>query len=757
MGVTYLFRGLKPFEQRLIHVSNVGILICIYLLLFHNFSSADKNKLEKEIGVLTEAKSDIRIKNYSNTLWQSAKKNQAVREGDKVYTGNRSFATINLMNESKIELKENSLVEFKKLKNQNLADLEEGEYRVAIAKNLRIAIKGQVANIEGDSEIILKIDKNKKISVQTLQGTPTIQYQTKTYKPTVENPVAIERINPETPVRSGESTNAGLQVDTQTKTYDYALKLYDIYERSGQQLKPKSNINSLVRMSVTLPVETNDRTTDIFVEYSNQQDLSGARRYSMDAMDLSLPQVYIGDNYWRAQQNKGLWSDTGHFVVRSTLLPASEVKANFSSTQLFLYKQQSAEVDVSLSTAAEANGFLVESSKNPNFDSTSTIYWSYQNNLHLRFSQPGTYFYRFRAVDENLKLGEWSETTKLEILDAPSLVAPQFARTEYKTTTGDSLLLSWSNPDQAKNFKVKILNTTEQKIVEKVVTDPFLRWTPKNAGDYYAEVRSLDSHNRISDAGRTNINVKAIQVRISEIEKPQKDIEKWEEEDREVASESAKEDIEIKTQYPTIQLGYNADFILSRFTFSTNYYDIVYSPALSASNDTPVATPGLQVAGLKWLGHHGAEFMAQKNLTSNEPGAADFYTAELRYHYRFYNGSDRPDRIGFHLSPFVGYELYGNSNSTYFISNYNMLKLGAFFELPIMKSWTMGLTGAYGTGSSLTKYEALWDISYFFKKQWTMGFGLKSSVIFGVTDEFPTYPEYREGYSLGQFNLRYFF
>lgn len=753
MGVTYLFRGLKPFEQRLIHVSNVGIVICIYLLLFHNFSSTNKNNLEKEIGVLSEAKSDIRIKNYSNTLWQSAKKNQAVREGDKVYTGNRSFATIDLMNESKIELKENSLVEFKKLKNQNLADLEEGEYRVAVVKNLRIAIKGQIANIEGNSEIVFKVDKNKKISVQTLQGTPTIQYQAKTYKPTVENPLLIEKSAPEKTPAAEDTVNAGLAVETETKTYDYNLKLYDMYERVGQQLKAKTNTNSLVRMSVALPIETNNRSADIVVEYSNKEDFSSAKRYSMNAMDLILPQVFIGDNYWRAQQNKGLWSETGHFTVRTTLLPASQVQANFSSTQLYLYKQ-AAEVDISLSTAANANGYLVESSKNPNFDSPSTIYWSYQDKLHLRFSQPGVYFYRFRAVDENLKLGEWSDVTKLEILDAPSLTAPQFARTDYKTTTGESLLLSWNNPDQAKNFKIKILNTTEQKIVEKVVTDPFLRWTPKNAGDYYAEVRSLDSHNRVSDAGRANINVKAIQVRISEVEKPTEDIN---EDDRDVASETAKEDIEIKTQYPTIQLGYNADFILSRFTFSTNYYDIVYSPALSASNDTPVATPGLQVAGLKWLGHHGAELMLQKNLTSNEPGAADFYSAELRYHYRFYDGADRPDQIGFHISPFVGYELYGNSNSTYFVSSYNMLKLGFFFELPIMKSWTMGLTGAYGTGSSLTKYEALWDISYFFKKQWTMGFGLKSSVIFGVTDEFPTYPEYREGYSLGQFNLRYFF
>lgn len=433
MGVSYLFRGLKPFEQRLINVSSVGILICIYLLLFHNFSNLDKNKLEKEIGILSEAQSDIRIKNYANSLWQSAKKNQSVREGDKVYTGNRSFATINLMNESKIELKENSLVEFKKLKNQNLADLEEGEYRVAVSKNLRIAIKGQIANIEGDSEIILKIDKNKKISVQTLQGNPTIQYQAKTYKPTVENPLAFERISPEAPSNTPDTqTNAGIQVDTQSKTYDYSLKLYDIYERTGQQLRLKNVNNPLVRMSVALPIEISSRSTEILVEYSPQEDFSGSRKYSMDSLDRSLPQVYIGNNYWRAQQNKGPWSETGHFVVRSILLPASNVQAKFSSTMLYLY-QQSAEVDVSLSTSADANGFLVESSKKSDFDSNSTIYWSYQNKLHLRFNQPGTYFYRFRAVDENLKLGEWSETTKLEVLDAPSLKAPQFARNEYKT------------------------------------------------------------------------------------------------------------------------------------------------------------------------------------------------------------------------------------------------------------------------------------------------------------------------------------
>ncbi len=760
MGDSYLFRGLKPFERRLIYLSCLGILFCLYLLRFHNFSNLNNGQAEKEIGYLAETQSDIRIKNYAQTLWQSAQKNQKVREGDKVYTGAKSFATISLMNESRIELKENSLVEFKKLNNQNIANLDEGEYRVAVLKDLKIAIKGQIASIEGSSEIILKVDKNKNISVETLKGTPTIQYQSKTYSPTKESQLDIAHLQPEPLTEVSAATP--IQVSLESKNYDYYLKLYDVYDRIGSQLKLKDKSTQLVRLKVPLTIETFDSSSEILVEYSNQKDFSDSRRFSVDSLDRSLPQVYLGDNYWHCSQNEKDWSSKAHFHVRALVLPTSQVSARFDKQTLYL-RDGLAEVDVHLSTQTTANGFLVESSRKPLFDSGATTYWSYQSQLHLKFTQPGKYYYRFRAVDEDLRLGEWSETTTVDVNESANLIAPQFARQDYKTTSGESLLLSWNNPDKMKNFKVKIFNTTEEKIVEKVVTNPFLRWTPKNAGNYYAEVQSIDPYQHLSEPGTASITVKAIEVRVTESESSQGggkgagETEGQDGEDRDVASEISKDDLDVKMQYPVIQLGFNADFILSRFTFSTNYYDGFNSKALADARVAPIATPGLQATGLKWYDHHGLEGLIQKNLTSNEPGSADFYTLEGRYHYRFYDSQTRADNVGFHISPFVGYEMYSNSNFANFLSKYSLLKVGVFFELPLMNSWTLGLTGVYGTGDSLTKYEAMWDMAYFFKKQWAMGVGLKTSILFGTSDEFPLYPDYREGYSLGQFNLRYFF
>jgi hypothetical protein len=753
VGVSYLFRGLRPFERRLIHLSCIGIIICLYLLRFHNFSNSDTSKLEKEIGYLSAAQSDIRIKNFSQTLWQAARQNQKVREGDKVYTGDKSFALINLKNDSKIELKENSLVEFKRIRDQNLADLSEGQYRVSIVKGLKVAINGKVANFEGNSEIILNVGKDKKVSIQTLEGAPKIQFQAKTYSPTKESTIELE---PETPEKLTEPiTETKIRVSAESKTYEYYLKLYDVYERSEQQLKKRSERASLVRLSVPLTIETFDSTKDIFVKYSQQKDLGNSRQTSIDSIDRQVAQVFIGDNYWQCSQDEINWTPTAHFHIKPRLLPDSKTRVNFSSTKLILEKEM-AETTVELNTNISANGYLVESSRKSVFDSSSIIYWSYEDKIHLQFNRPGTYFYRFRAVDEDLKLGEWSETTQIDVIELPSLAAPRFAMEEYKTTTGQSVLLSWTAPDDYKNYKIKIYSSTEDKLVEKVLTDPFLRWTPKHAGNYYAEVSSIDPYKRLSPPGRTDIEVKGIQIRLTNNkEKEQSNSD----ESRDVASQeemSAKE-LEVKTQYQTVTLGYNADFILSRLTFSTNYYDGYNSKALTDANIISVATPGIQAAALGWMENHGAEAIVQKNLTSNEPGAPDFYSAELRYHYRFYDGKDRAQQVGFHLSPFLGYETLSNSNDSNLLSGYNMLKLGFFMEVPIMQRWTMGLTGGYGTGDSLTKYEAAWDVSYFFKKQWTMGVGIKTNLVFGTNEQFPSYPDYREGYSLGQFNLRYFF
>lgn len=781
MGELHVFRGLQSTEKKLIYISLAGIAFCLYLLQFYNFSDSKAAKLEREIGFLSEAQSDIRIKNYAQSLWQSAKSQQKVREGDKIYTGEKSFALINLKNESKIELKENSLVEFKKVKNMNIADLEEGEYRVAIVKDLKIAIKGQIANIEGQSEIILKVAKNKTISVETLQGTPKIQYQSKVYSPTKEAPSTIEIMAPvsnpnqlnsdiaDEDEGSREPSNTeveeapqpvAVQINAEVKTFDYSVKMYDLYDRDGQQLKLKPAGRTLVRFAVPLEILTFDSTKEIFIDYSNNADLSESRQYAADSLDRTLAQVYLGDNYWRASQNKQDWSSTGHFVVLPVTLPSSEVKVRLKDNSLYL-KNGTADVDLQLSTNIDANGYLVESSHTASFDRKSTTHWAYESKLHLQFNRAGTYYYRFRAVDENLRLGEWSKTTPIEVLELTPLKAPQFVRSEYTTNSDENLLLSWSNPDQLEKFKIAITDAKEKTILEKIVSDPSFEWTPRNPGTYRAEIRSVGSQNRVSEPGLAAVIVKAAIIRLSKLTDsftggPTGD-EAGDESRKTASKEDASKDIEVRTQFPVIQLGYNADFILSRLTFSTNYYDTVTSQALNASSELPVATPGLQVAALGWRGHHGGELIVQKNLSSNEPGAADFYSAEGRYHYRFYDSKDRPDLVGFHLSPFVAYEMYSNSNSVFFVSKYNMAKLGLFFELPLMQSWTMGLTAAYGTGDSLTKYEALFDVSYFFKKQWTMGVGLKSSIMFGTTSQFPTYPDYREGYSLGQFNLRYFF
>lgn len=748
MGDSYLFRGLKPFERRLIYASVVGILICIYLLQFHNFSRGDEQKLEREIGFFTETKSDIRVKNYSQSLWQSAQKNQKVREGDKIYTGDKSSARIRLLNESKIELKENSLVEFKKIRNEDIADLAEGEYRVAVVKNLKIAIKGQIAKIEGSSEVVLKVSKNKKISIQTLQGAPKVEFQAKTYTPTQDREVEID---PWVARKIATTQSAPLEVNTELKTYDYVLKLYDVYERIGQQLRAKNDAATLVRFKVPLTIETFDNTDDIQIEYSTDSRFINARQFISDSLDRNLPEVYLGDNYWHCKQEKRSWSAIGHFQVRPILLPASEVAVHVSEKRIFL-KEGMADILLSLKTSTKTNGYLVESTRKSTFDQSSSIHWSYQDDVHLRFNQAGIYHYRFRAVDENLQLGEWSETTDIEVIDAPNVPTPLLTRSEFSATKEEPLIISWledksfTDKGLLAHYEVSLFDINNKKIYQKSTSSPFVSWTPAENGNYRVEVKTKDKYNRYSPTAQATMEVK-----------PPENLHKiLADEEREIASKE-QDPTQIVAQYPVVQLGFNADFILSRFVFSTNYYDGFNSKVLTKTRIPPVMTPGIQANGLLWKGHHGFEGFAQKNLTSNEVSSSDFYSLQARYHYRFYDSTARPDLVGFHLSPFIGYEIYSNSKSTYFLAKYNMLKLGIFFELPVMKSWTTGLNIAYGTGNSLTQYEALWDIAYFFKRQWAMGLGLKTSVIFGTTTQFPTYKEYREGYSLGQFNLKYFF
>ena len=95
---------------------------------------------------------------------------QGVHLGDKLFTGDKSSAQIRWARTS-FSLGENSLVEFRRINDQNLADFQSGTYRLFSNGRVKIAINGKVVEIDADnSEFQIVVNGKNDISIKTLKG-----------------------------------------------------------------------------------------------------------------------------------------------------------------------------------------------------------------------------------------------------------------------------------------------------------------------------------------------------------------------------------------------------------------------------------------------------------------------------------------------------------------------------------------------------------------------------------------------------------
>jgi hypothetical protein len=738
MSIGKLFEGFSKTEKLALSASSMAVLICLLFLFFFDFSGQETTHSSNQLGQISELSNDIRHKTDGKVFWSEAKKNQNIKTGDKIFTGKQSNAQVTLKNNSLFNIGENSLVEFKDHNNQKLPDFALGTFNISVKGKVKILIAGKVAEITGNgTEVQVMVDKNKNIKLKSSKGTPKITYEKKEY--------SLNEADGLTEIASAEtSQKATLPLDLPVENnYNHILTFYDVYKKVSGRILYRDSSDRLISKKIILEIPDKHKDETLDIEHSDNPLFSQANSFRLKTADAYLAGVYTGKNFWRHRSKNSNWSEARTFDIAAALLPI-KTTASSSETRIPLLTDGLAKVKFNILAPKEASAFVVEYSQESHFPTDKIkIFWSYQNFITLQFDKAGFYFCRFRSVNKDLQLGEWSETYTTEVFAPPALAAPTWDKESFQTLVDEPVDLTWTSSKKLKKFTLNIFDVEDKLLLSKELTQRQFSWNPKRPGIYKVQLIGKDKYGRASPPSQfAEVKVEAPVFRLSRKEKKQK---------RLLSS------TELTTQVQTPKYT-NDIYIEANMSLGVAYF-LFHSAAQTSAVADPTS-PGISASGLVWLNNHGVEGIIQKNISGSADATTattDFVSAEIRYRYRF---TPRGSGVwnAFQSSAFAGYELYRNSDDTYFIDKYDLFKAGIAIDIPIMDSWLMAGQIAYGWATAAAKYEAGFNVDYFFSDQWSMGAGYKLHLLeFEQSEKFPTFSVFREGYTNSTFNLRYFF
>ncbi len=730
-----LLDGMSKNEKRSIYASIGTIALCILLLNFYNFSdsSIDENR---QLGLITEIKNDTRLKYRGRVFWKSADKKQTIGTGDKIFTGDRSTATVELKDKSSIKISENSLIEFKEIDNKKMIDFSSGDFTLSVKGSLDLLINGKKTKIDGkNAQVKLTLNSKKEATFKVLNGSADILYLDKTAK---LNSQGTTELN----VTDSLEPKVAKSLLPTSQAFDHTWKLYDIYQKDGQKLTYKNNENSLVQKKIVFSYEELKPNDKITIEHADNSSFKNSTLHTTRGQ-IYVAKSYVGKNYLRYSKNNNSSSDIHFYSLTPQYLPNAEPSVFGPSDVLLI--DGTAKTQLTLSAPVDASGYIVESSTDPDFIKSKTqIFWSYNSYMNLSFYNLGEYYIRARAVDKDLQLSQWSALHTVLVHKGAPLKAPRWAHNDIETLVDQSTVIAWQKEKSVKLTSVVITDVDGQTIFKTNTTQNQISWIPHSSGIFIAKMTSTDRHGRVSPQSiPLTLKVSDTSILATQQER---------EPQRKISSN------DLTTAFDVSQKSLNLSYIKSMMSFGTAFYNFYSAAQMDSVEASP--SPGVFGNVLVWLHNHGFEGLLQKNIAPSETDtttSADMTSLEARYRYRI-TPRDLKVFRSFQTSVYAGYEIYKNSASRFFLDEYNLAKFGLTIDIPVLNSWLLASQIGYGAGSSTKKIEASLQFDYFFKRNWSMGAGYKIHLLERQNSpQFTSYSLFREGYTNGAVQLKYFF
>ncbi len=411
--------GMEKGDRKVIIISALFVLLCLLLFYFADDIFRSMGSNSERVGAISEIKNEGRLKLNGTLEFSPARAKDEVHVGDSFICGDGCSATIDMKKGQQMTVGEKSLVVFRSINNAKFADLQYGSFRVSVDGETKLAIHGQMVVLNGkDADVQLVLTAGEKPKIRVLKGT---------LKPTegLAGPALSETTKGNL---TGELNVAPLGAEApkdlqHLERTTYHWKLHDLYEdKEGRLTRKPAAMTETVPLSVPLHW-ANPQKKAAIVSLSRNGDFADAQNQNVAADGAALSRVYLGANFWRASYDGSHWSGTEHFDVQAESLSVGIPEASFSR-EAFTLANPSSSVTVDLKSPIDPTGFIGEKSTDENFpdgEQTET-FWFPKSHFDLSFTEAGVFHFRFRAVDKNQELTEWSQPKTIQVFPALKVV-----------------------------------------------------------------------------------------------------------------------------------------------------------------------------------------------------------------------------------------------------------------------------------------------------------------------------------------------
>lgn len=477
---------------------------------------------------------------------------------------------------------------------------------------------------------------------------------------------------------------------------NYVWRLYDLYRPEGSVLAEKPE-TLLTSTNQTIKWTQSNRPSAL-VQVSNTSDFTDYNEYTSNNASLLLTTANVGENFWRVSLDSGkTWSDHKKFNVSHSFLPDAKVMLEEPVRTVSLRKPLIV-TEIGLQSSEDTIGYVAQVSDSIEFHPNSLIFWLPKNNPQINISNLGTFYYRFRSVNTNQELSEWSDVQVFNVLKKTR------KRKASLASTPASLPVE-INVDNVANFTpppTPVEHTTVKRDI--AATTP---------GEPVSVSNPLSSESSVT----TRLESKKT--------KP------------------------FNYSYNKSEI--SAQSFLLNSQSSQQYYQ----------NQSKSLATGLGIHALAWqdnIGYEGSFKSGAFNVSASEPQTS-VRDIEGRIHLRTFTSLPFWARTEIQTSVFVGYEVYRNIGDLY-SNQFDLLKFGARFHVPFYENWSGGGEFALGYGlETSTKLEFSGHVNYYIARKWSVGLGYRLNYFTaGSAAAAPDgYLPYREGSSESFSILNYYY
>lgn len=476
----------------------LGVLFAGYLLLKDFRSQEVINELNQNreiIGEIFFLDNNVKRQFGGDLMWNTIDRKEPVYNQDSIRTGKDSQVAIKLLDNTVLEVSENSLIVLDKSQNSMNINFKAGDIQTKNSSDkLQVQVKDSIVKGQG-ADFKIKTNNESSAKIEVTKGKAFIQ----------------DKNNKQTQIGENEETSlnekgAGdvIKIAVQLKSPDNKAQ----FTSNEKEIKHPFSWTVL-----------NPKIISEYFEISKSSKFAKDQTKVFKAHQAISAPAQSGTNYWRVgwdEPTKGRqYSEVRQFLVSTD--KRLELIYPEPSTQ-FQFEPDENNLEFQWKSLVAAKVFNLEIARTEDFKviASSQVIKGQEGDLksQIKNLQTGKYYWRVKAFGEKNDILAVSTVNdfivKLKIPTLPELLRPQ---ADYTWTDSSPVVFSWKKLENAKEYRLIISTEIDQKNVVKTLTtkETTYTWPTKLQQVIYWSVMAINQKSTViaqSEVRRLTIQAK---------------------------------------------------------------------------------------------------------------------------------------------------------------------------------------------------------------------------------------------------------